>query len=221
MKPTNNKNTTKKSAIEFIQDIEPINFSNELLEIENKLAELNDYNFQFSFGSDEDIKRILSELLEESDFYNIDIVNDYGFYWSGILFEYPFSELNQAEETVLNMIKNDFLFIDDSNEGIKLSFKNNSKSKLYKFFYKYRDGAGENIPTAINNMMRKLKKWMLEKINKNPDSYGTWYEEITKICSGCGETFSSFEESELKKCESCGEDLVFQDEYDQFFAEEE
>jgi len=206
----------KSSALKFLKDIETINISQITLDIENELAEINDYNCQFSFGSDDDIFKNVTEILNDANFYDIDTITRIGnpcFYWCGVLTAEPWCDLQMEEEEILNLILQDFIDVMHDEKGnVIINFHNNSKSKLYRFFYKYRDGYGLNIPYSINDMLRKLEKWIIKELNDNTGEYskiGTWESEIHKKCSECDEHYNSFDDNEFSECPECKVELEY------------
>jgi hypothetical protein len=206
----------KNSALQFVKDIESIDISEMTLEIENEIAEINDFQYQFSFGSTEDIFRNISEILNDADFYDIETISSYGnpvFYWCGVLTAEPWCDLQMEEEEILNLILQDFINVMYDNEGnVIIGFHNNSKSKLYRFFLKYRDGYGLNIPYSINTMLEKLSNWIKKELSDNTGEYskiGTWEAEIHKECPQCDEYYNSFDDDEFTECPDCKVELEY------------
>lgn len=188
-----------------LSEINKVDLYDQVLELEQELLDYNDWNWSWSMGGDTDILRILNELLDDFDFRSVNYEHDYGFYWCGILPEWPFSELDLDEETILNIILQDFLYIEQDKDKIYIACKpTNSKSSLYKFFYKYRDEAGGNFEYAISDMIRTISKWMIKKIKDDPDRYGEWEQALHPLCPKCDETFSVWESETTWECPNCG-----------------
>ena len=187
-----------------LTEIKRIDLYEQILDMEENLLELNNYEYAWSMGSEQDMLKILNDLLDDFNFYKVDYTHDYGVYWSGILPEFPFSEVDLSEEHLLNLIPQDFIYI-EYDKGIYLSCKpTNSKSSLYRFFYKHREDSGGNFEYAINDMLRTISKWMIKKIKENPDRYGEWEQAIHPLCIKCGETFQAWESETTLDCPNCG-----------------
>ena len=185
-------------------ELKRVDLYSEILDIENDLLELNDSNWSWSMGSEQDILRVLNDLLDDFDFYKVDYLHDYEFMWCGILHEWPFSELDMSEETILNTILQDFIYV-EYDKGIYLSCKpTNSKSKLYKFFYKHKEDAGGNFEYAINDMLHTISKYIIKKIKDDPDRYGDWEEAIYPTCPECGGEPHYCESETEFECPDCG-----------------
>lgn len=188
-----------------LSEINKVDLYDQVLEIENEILDYNNYEWSWSMGSEKDILRILNELLDDFDFRSVDYIHDYGFMWCGILPDFPFSELDLNEETILNIILQDFLYIEQDKDKIYLACKpTNSKSSLYKFFYKNRDEAGGNFEYAINDMIRTISKWMIKKVKENPDHYGEWEQAIYPVCPECEQSCHHWESSKTFDCFTCG-----------------
>ena len=168
----------KKQSLDFMADIKPVDIYETILDIENDFDERNDYNWQISFGSEKDIVSMLEDVISEMDFYNVDYITRYGsWYWCGVLCEEPWCELGYYdEEYILNLIVKYHIIV-NNNHGIFITFKNNTQSPLYRFFLKYRDGYGGNIPHDINSVLYNIKKFVKAYLEKNGDRYAT-YEEV-------------------------------------------
>jgi len=164
--------------LEFEKDINPINAYQIFLDIENEIAEINEYDWQFSFGDESNLVAVIQDVIKKIDFYNIDTITRFGnpvFYWCGMFTLEPFDQLEMEEEDIANLIVKYHLKIDTS-DGILIKFVNNSKSPLYRFFRKYNDGFGLNVPTSINTVLDRAEKWMKGYINDNMERFGEWEE---------------------------------------------
>jgi hypothetical protein len=193
------------NKISFIGDVNSYNISDMICNIEEELREINNHDWDFSFGGDDSITETIKRILSEADFNNIDLLHDFGCYWCTCLTSEPFEGTRWAdEESFLNNVKDYHLAIrQDIEKGLILYFKNNSKSPLYKFFLKHRDGYGGNIAYSINAGLNKLWKYIKKDLRKNADNYGTWYEG--GYCENCSCMF--YEES--GKCPECGGELTY------------
>jgi hypothetical protein len=166
-------------ALQYLDEIEKTDLKEIFEDEESHIVEINDGECGFSFGDDDEILRISTEIFNELNFYNVQYVQEYGkptWYWCGILCEFPWEELNMEEETILNLIKKYHLCVIKKDDKIYIEFNNPTKSPLYKFFYKYRDGYGENIPHNINSIIHFFNKYLKAKLIKDPERYGNFYE---------------------------------------------
>ena len=185
-------------------ELKRVDLYSQILDIENDLLELNNYDWSWSMGSEKDILRILNDLLDDFDFYSVDYLHDYGVYWCGILPDWPFSELDMSEETILNIMLHDFIVV-TQDKGIYLSCKpTNSKSKLYRFFYKHREDSGGNFEYAINDILNVISKWMIKKIKDDADRYGEWEQAVYPVCPKCEQSCHHWESSDVFECFTCG-----------------
>ena len=140
---------------------------------ERSLTIDNDGYFNF-YKANEIAKMILDKL----DFWYIDtLMINTSVYWCGMLTAEPWDELGCSEETIANWINEYHLEIvlDKTNNCI-IRFKNNSKSPLYRFFRKYRDGYGENISYSLDSIFMKIKQHMEYLLDYKTQDYGTWEE---------------------------------------------
>lgn len=133
-------------------------------------------NEQYSMGSSSKIASTLQSIMDKIDFWDIDYIQRYGsVYWCGILTAEPFGELDDSEENILNLIKEHHLMVKDHKKtGVFIEFIPNTKSPLYRFFYRHRDGYGLNIPASVNLLIRTIVLHMKRVITDSPDAYGAW-----------------------------------------------
>lgn len=166
-------------VLQYLDEIEKTDLIEVFSKIEEDLFESDNGEWSFSFGGVDKILRIATEIFNELDFYNVQYVQEYGkpvWYWCGILCALPWGELNMEEETILNSIKKYHLCVIKKDDKIYVEFNNPTKSPLYKFFYKYRDGYGSNIPCNINEIIQFFNKYLKAKLIKDPERYGKFYE---------------------------------------------
>lgn len=162
--------------LDFIKDIKEYNISSMICDIEEDIRDRNNYEYDFSFGSDGDICNTIYKILEKIDFNNLDLIHDFGGYWCTCLTEEPFNEICESkytEEEFFNLVKEHHLRIKSGKDlELVLYFKNNSKSPLYRFFLKHKDGYGGNIAYSITAGLNKLWKAIQKELRNNADDYG-------------------------------------------------
>lgn len=200
------KQGVKMKTLQFTDELMTINAVELVREIEREVAEQNGYKWILTFGSDNDIIYKVNEIIE-----NID---DYG--WDYIMYNtiklipyyplYPWLDISDNEDTITDILLEHH--IRATKDGI-VEFYNPTKSPLYRFFLKYRDGCGWNISYAINTVIRVLeeliKDVMFEEgyIEKN----GKWME--LGWCEDCEDSF--YEQSGV--CPECNSPLEYSQGY--------
>lgn len=142
-------------TLQFTDELMTINAVELVREIEREVAEQNGYQWILTFGSDNDIIYKVNEIIE-----NID---DYG--WDYIMYNtiklipcyplYPWIDISDNEDTITDILLEHHIRVNKN--GI-VEFYNHTKSPLYRFFLKHRDGYGGNIPYSINAVMMMLEK---------------------------------------------------------------
>jgi hypothetical protein len=123
------------------------------------------------------------KLINEIKADELEIVKDYGSYWSGILFSEPWCDLeedkNLSEEDIIDYILKTNIVI----KNYELVFDNVSTGSFYNFFTTHSDGYGGNLPHNIETIMVRLldaaKKIILVDLEYDRDRYGHYisYEE--------------------------------------------
>ena len=79
-------------ALQYLDEIEKTDLKEIFEDEESHIVEINDGECGFSFGDDDEILRISTEIFNELNFYNVQYVQEYGkptWYWCGILCEFP------------------------------------------------------------------------------------------------------------------------------------
>lgn len=198
----------------FVENIKSDNLLNMVCDVEEHLREINNHDWECSFGSQDDIASTLQDIMDRIDFFSENIITDYGFYWCGILSYDPWSVIQgkyDGEEGILNLIKeHHLLVVNRESDGVFIEFVPNAQSPLYKFLLKHsNDGWEGNIESDINAVIRRIIKIMKKELGENTERYGTWYQSM--YCPSCEcWTFSD------DKCPECGGEL-----YDHYIDNDE
>ncbi|PLS19123.1 hypothetical protein CVD28_01575 [Bacillus sp. M6-12] len=168
--------TVRKSI--YGEEIKNINVSDILW---NLLDESFDPDWTFDLR--QDWVKLLKGKFEQLDF------NDYGYisgsatYWSGVLTLEPFHVLGGFgdEGDILTLIKNENLqMVEKEQNEVIISFRNPTKSPLYRFFNQHKeDGCGGNVTYSVNVLLSRIEKFLEDELRNNLSSYGQWipYEE--------------------------------------------
>ena len=193
-------NGAKCAIKDIIDELDTFNLMDDVLAREEEMLELNNHDFMWSMGGQDEIIRVFTDLIEDdADFWNINHISDFGFYWCGCLTLEPWCELELEEETILNQIVKYHVVVGDD---CVMRFANNPKSPLYRFLLKYRDGWGGNIPHSINAMLYRLHVWLLKQI-EDADRYGSWTQLAYCEKCECGYFSDDY------KCPECKTEFVF------------
>ena len=193
--------------IPFVDEIKPIQLTQDLYEYQEELSDLNNYDYQFVWNTPKFLIKQLQEYFSELDFFLVDYVYDYGVMWCGCLTAEPWGDLDMCEETILNILLHDHTiirFVPDT-EYMVIDFKMNNQSPLHKFFVNNRDGDGQNISSSYHSMLRKAYYALWVKIKKDPERYGEFIP--AGYCDNCG--FSTFEYNRWGECNECGFELQY------------
>jgi len=168
---------------EFQHEIEPVNLSSIIREIEEELREHNAGEWYFEWDSRRNLVKEFEKIFDEMDFWNI----LYGFqsrvFSCGCLTLEPWNELDEGEEYILNTLLHEQteLFVDDDGD-IKIRFYADKGTTLHPFFQRYRHGYGENISSSYKCMLRAALRAWKKEIDKDLESdygnrLGEWKQE--------------------------------------------
>jgi hypothetical protein len=150
------------------------------INVSDILGTILDDNFDpdWTFDVRHDWANLLKEKYEKLDF------NDYGYisgsatYWSGVLTLEPFHVLGHFgdEGDILTLIKNENLqMVEKEQNEVIISFKNPTKSPLYRFFNQHKeDGCGGNVTYSVNVLLSRIEKFLEDELQNNLSSYGQW-----------------------------------------------
>lgn len=192
-------------TLAFAGEIDEVDITRRLQKIEQELDNMNGGEWAFSFGDYSDIVSLVKTALERADFYIIEHISDWGFYWCGCLTAEPWGDLHAGEEWILNLLVKHHMVVRRDDKGVFLGFKNPTKSPLYRFFLKHRDGYGGNVAAGIGSMMYHLVEWMVKCWNSDLDRYGTWFP-----CGYCTKCECGFYTDE-GVCPECGSHLTYEE----------
>ena len=164
------KRKVRKSI--YKEQIQDLNVTDLLLDIVDQGFEA-DWQFNLDTNWDKKVEKALNDL----DFHQYDFYFTSNTYWCGILYADPFGSLmyRYTEEEILNIIKDQHLKLVWEEAGLILRFFNPTSSPLYRFFNQHKeDGYGLNVTTSVNELVRKIKQYLEQKLSANLDSYGKW-----------------------------------------------
>ena len=142
-------------TLKFIDELITINAVDLVHKIERDVAEFNGHEWILTFGNNNDIIYKVNEIIDNIDNYD----------WAYIMHKhismmpyyplYPWLDISDNEDTITDILLEHHIRVNKN--GI-VEFYNHTKSPLYRFFLKYRDGYGGNISYSINTVMQTLEK---------------------------------------------------------------
>lgn len=162
--------------LEFTKELYRLDAVELVNETINEINEYNHNGYSFTLGSKDKIVELVRELVDATQWVEVVEADIY----MGILSLYtyfPWREIGSNEDYITKLIVDNHIRVD--RDGW-VEFYNPTKSPLYRFFLKHREGYGGNISSSINSILLAIKRVIERDIRSEwfLDKNGAWKEEV-------------------------------------------